>query len=327
MRSASEDATKVAATAQEAVDKARSSTEQFAAYAGELAQSLAEQAKLAVVKALAEATERDAKARAAADAERERAAERERKLAQELDGARERERKLNESISGLRQQLESAQGRERELTRSLARGQERLSAAQKELNDARHRLSEVEQELTAVRQRGAERQRELTGEFEGLLSRERYDRALAILTLLESIDEVATDALTWGNERGREHAADLAARLRDVSATMGIEEIPVRDGSLNEDEHEVVAYVNSSQRHPEGSIVEVRQRGYRLNGNVMRRAQVVIAGRPKGAADAPPPAERLRPLGTAGLADVPPRMPLREMRGGLGGGGSAPPVS
>src|SRR3712207_6860266 len=45
------------------------------------------------------------------------------------------------------------------------------------------------------------------------------------ISLLESIDEVATDALTWGNERGREHAAELAARLRDVSATMGLEEI------------------------------------------------------------------------------------------------------
>jgi molecular chaperone GrpE (heat shock protein) len=327
MRNASEDASKVAASAQEAIDKARESTAQFASYASELSQSLAEQAKVAVAKAVAEATEREARARALADAERERVAERDRKMTLELDAARDRERKLNESIAGLRQQLESAQGRERELTRSLARGQERLSASQKELIDARHRLADVEQELTAVRQRGAERHRELSGEFEGMLARERYERALAMLTLLESIDEVATDALTWGNERGRERAVELAARLRDVSATMGLEEIPVREGLLNDDEHEIVAFVGASQRFPEGSIVEVRQRGYRLNGNVLRRAQVVLAGRAKAvAADAPPPhQERARPLTPTGLADLPPRMPLREMRGGLGGGGSQIP--
>jgi molecular chaperone GrpE len=290
-------------------------------HASELAQSLAEQAKIAVAMALAETTEREAKARAVADAERERVAERERKLTQEVDAARERERKLNDSLAALRQQVESAQGRERELTRSLARGQERLSATQKELTDARHRLSEVEQELTVVRQRGAERQRELSGEFEGMLSRERYERALAMLTLLESIDEVATDALTWGNERGRERAVELAARLRDVSATMGLEEIPVKEAGLNDDEHEIIAYVGASQRFPEGSVVEVRQRGYRLNGNVIRRAQVVLAGRPKRTADAAPQhQERVRPFTPNGLADAPPRAPLREMRGGLGGG-------
>lgn len=326
MRNASEDATKVAAGAQEVLEKARLSTEQFATHASELAQSLADQAKIAVAKALAEATEGEAKARAVADAERERTAERERKLTQEFDAARERERRLNESVAALRQQLESGQGRERELTRSLARGQERLSATQKELTDARHRLTEVEQELTAVRQRGAERQRELSGEFEGMLARERYERALAMLTLLESIDEVATDALAWGNERGRERAVELAARLRDVSATMGLEEIPVKDAGLNENEHEIVAYVGSTQRFPDGSVVEVRQRGYRLNGNVIRRAQVVLAGRPKQAADAVQHhQERVRPFTPNGLADAPPRVPLREMRGGLGGGGGAPP--
>jgi molecular chaperone GrpE (heat shock protein) len=327
MRSASEDATQVAATAQDAIDRARASTEQFAVQATDLARSLAEQAKIAVANALAETAEREAKARAAADAERERVAERERKITQELDASRERERKLNESIAALRQQVESAQGRERELTRSLARGQERLSATQKELTDARHRLTEVEQELTVVRQRGAERQRELSGEFEGALARERYERALALLTLLESIDEVATDALTWGNERGRERAVELAARLRDVSATMGLEEIPIKAGALNDDEHEIVGYIASSQRFPEGSVVEVRQRGYRLNGNVMRRAQVVLAGRPKQPADAAPQhQERARPFTPTGLADVLPHVPLREMRGGLGGlgGGGSP---
>jgi molecular chaperone GrpE len=329
MRSASEDATKVAASAQEAIDKARATTDQFAEHATALARSLAEQAKLEVAKALAESTEREAKARVLADAERERVAERERKLTQEVDAARDRERKLNESLAAVRQQLESAQGRERELTRSLARGQERLSATQKELTDARHRLHEAEQELTLVRQRGAERQRELSGEFEGVLARDRYEKALAMLTLLESIDEVATDALTWGNERGRERAVELASRLRDVSATMGLEEIPVRDTNLNEDEHEIVASVGASQRFPEGSIVEVRQRGYRLNGNVMRRAQVVVAGKQAPLADVapptPPPTERVRPLTANGLADVPPR-PLREMRGGLAGGGHVPPA-
>ena len=327
MRSASEDATKVAAGAQDAIEKARVSTEQFAVHASELAQSLAEQAKIAVAKALAEATEREAQARAVADAERERVAERERKLTQEFDASRERERRLNDSMAALRQQLETAQGRERELTRSLARGQERLSATQKELTDARHRLTEVEQELTVVRQRGAERQRELSGEFEGMLSRERHERAVAMLTLLESIDEVASDALTWGNDRGRERAVELAARLRDVSATMGLEEIPVKDAGLNDEEHEIIAYVGASQRFPEGSVVEVRQRGYRLNGTVIRRAQVVLAGRPKQTADTPPQhQERVRPFTPNGLADAPPRVPLREMRGGLGGGPPLPPA-
>jgi hypothetical protein len=116
---------------------------------------------------------------------------------------------------------------------------------------------------------------------------------------------------------------------------MGLEEIPVRDANINDDEHEIVAYVGASQRFPEGSVVEVRQRGYRLNESVMRRAQVVLAGKPAQLADvvphAPPvaqqapPTERVRPLTPNGLADVPPR-PLREMRGGLAGGGTVPPA-
>jgi molecular chaperone GrpE len=64
---------------------------------------------------------------------------------------------------------------------------------------------------------------------------------------------------------------DLAKMLKK----QGVEEIPF-DKTFNPESHEAVMNV-ASQQHKSGEVVEILERGYMLNGEILRPAKVSIA--------------------------------------------------
>lgn len=100
------------------------------------------------------------------------------------------------------------------------------------------------------------------------------------------------DALTLGLEAARQQAASdtaLAEFVKGTELTLktlletlqkhGIEELNPLGEKLNPEQHQALSIVPNPEVEP-NTIVHVAQKGYVLNGRVVRAAQVIVAGKP-----------------------------------------------
>ena len=104
---------------------------------------------------------------------------------------------------------------------------------------------------------------------EDLLSRilpvvDNFERALASI---EKSDDVA--ALRQGVEL-------IYNSFRDFLAQNGVKEIECMHADFNTDEQEAVTKIRAPSDELKGKVVDCIQKGYTLNGKVMRFAKVVV---------------------------------------------------
>ncbi|HEY0995381.1 MAG TPA: nucleotide exchange factor GrpE, partial [Gemmatimonadaceae bacterium] len=81
-----------------------------------------------------------------------------------------------------------------------------------------------------------------------------------------------------GDDRLRQRAARLEKRTGTLLARLGLEEIPGTGAAPEPGVHDVVRTVPAGSPGQAGLVAEVLARGYRRNGEVLRRAQVVVYG-------------------------------------------------
>ena len=82
-------------------------------------------------------------------------------------------------------------------------------------------------------------------------------------------------------ERGDEIVAGLEmvrGQLAGLLAGHGVEEIEAAGRAFDPNVHEAVAQVPSAE-HPDGAVVEVIEKGYRISDHVLRPSRVVVAAR------------------------------------------------
>ncbi len=91
------------------------------------------------------------------------------------------------------------------------------------------------------------------------------DRALELIN--EDSDQEAT----------REGIELILNKLKTILCQKGMEEIKAIGEEFNTDIHEAVSNVTAEKDEDKGKIVEVVQKGYLLNGKVLRYAKVVVA--------------------------------------------------
>ena len=168
--------------------------------------------------------------------------------------------------------------------------------------------AEAEDEAPAAEQNGseelarAEAERDeylgalqrLKAEFENYRKRTERDRqAVAVgaqrevvrglLPVMDNLER-AVEAL---GDRGDEIVAGLEmvrGQLAGLLAGLGVEEIEAAGRAFDPNVHEAVAQVPSAD-HPEGSVVEVIEKGYRISDHVLRPSRVVVAATPPQAAE------------------------------------------
>ena len=58
----------------------------------------------------------------------------------------------------------------------------------------------------------------------------------------------------------------------------GLEEIDAKDATFDTDEHEALTNVPVTDESQKGKVLDVIQKGYKLNGKVIRYARVVVGG-------------------------------------------------
>jgi pilus assembly protein CpaF len=99
------------------------------------------------------------------------------------------------------------------------------------------------------------------------------EAAVTMLGFIESIDELARAGESSSDPAERDRAAQLRKRATALAAALGLQEIAATNVPVNDTEHDVLRTVTLADRPPH-SVVEIVQRGFRLNDRVVRRAQV-----------------------------------------------------
>lgn len=104
-----------------------------------------------------------------------------------------------------------------------------------------------------------------------------------IRTLLPVIDDLER-ALTSMKDRSDKASYEginlIYLKFKNILTQKGVEEIKTVGEPFNTDFHEAVTTISSEDDEQKGKIVEVVEKGYLLNGKVIRFAKVIVAGEP-----------------------------------------------
>jgi molecular chaperone GrpE len=106
------------------------------------------------------------------------------------------------------------------------------------------------------------------------LEAEGRDARLAALSILDALDDLATVARQKNDPQWTARVERLTARTLEALAEMGLTEVPAADVAFDERTHEIVDTTDRGAREPY-QVVDVLRRGFRFQGMVLRRAQVV----------------------------------------------------
>lgn len=143
-----------------------------------------------------------------------------------------------------------------------------LQEKHKELNDKYLRLFS---EFDNFRKRNIKERMELTK----TASAEMTEAVLPVLDDLERAYKSAIDnpdivALTEG-------VSLILSKLKNILKNKGLEEIPTLGQKFDTDFHEAITHIPSPTEEDKGQVIDEVQKGYTLNGKIIRFAKVVVA--------------------------------------------------
>jgi molecular chaperone GrpE (heat shock protein) len=153
---------------------------------------------------------------------------------------------------------------------SVARSVGRLGRQQLQANQRAELLSdELRRALDEARERSDEHRRE-----NARLTDEARRRARALLDIIDTLDDLAVLVRGRGDPVWLEHLERLTKKTLQAYGRAGLAEIDAA-GTFHEEEHEALETVDAAPGQERMQIVEVARRGFRLDGQLLRRAQVV----------------------------------------------------
>ncbi len=99
-----------------------------------------------------------------------------------------------------------------------------------------------------------------------------------LLPVLDDFDRALESADNNGDNKSAKEGLELIFnKLKTVLKQKGVEEIKAVGEEFNTDIHEAVSNVKADNDKDKGKIIDVVQKGYMLNGKVLRYAKVVVA--------------------------------------------------
>jgi molecular chaperone GrpE len=136
--------------------------------------------------------------------------------------------------------------------------------------DAHEQLRRLQADFANFRRRGAD-----------IADRAAHDRAVQIVTLLLPVMDNFERALE-AESTDAAYAEGVRLTFRHLTSTLaniGLEPVRAAGEAFDPRVHEAVRRVETDTV-PEGTVLEVLQKGYRLNGTLLRPAQVSVAADP-----------------------------------------------
>ncbi|HET9064842.1 MAG TPA: nucleotide exchange factor GrpE [Gemmatimonadales bacterium] len=142
----------------------------------------------------------------------------------------------------------------------------------RKLGQHQMRATQVQEQSLAEMLRTAAEQRSAIA---GLQERARHDR-LAVLEWIDGVDDALVLARQHGDPLLLSWFDRILARGLSTAATLGLSEILGADRPLDPATDEVLDTVTTDAVQ-EGTVVEVVRRGFRWDGALLRRTQVIVA--------------------------------------------------
>lgn len=97
-----------------------------------------------------------------------------------------------------------------------------------------------------------------------------------ILPVLDDFERALQNMEKNGNEADMQGVKLIFNKLKDTLRKKGLEEIEAMDVEFNTDEHEALTMIPAPEEDKKGKVLDVIQKGYKLNGKVIRFARVVV---------------------------------------------------
>lgn len=97
-----------------------------------------------------------------------------------------------------------------------------------------------------------------------------------ILPVLDDFERALQNMEKNGNEADMQGVKLIFNKLKDTLRKKGLEEIEAMDAEFNTDEHEALTMIPAPEEDKKGKVLDVIQKGYKLNGKVIRFARVVV---------------------------------------------------
>ncbi len=142
---------------------------------------------------------------------------------------------------------------------------------QQKLNEANDKFLRLFSEFDNYRKRVAKERIELTK----TASESIINSLLPVLDDLERAAEMTVDSDT--TECSFEGLKLIYNKFKSILRQKGVEEISAVGEDFNTDYHDAVTHIPAKDKKEKGKIVEEIQKGYSLNGKVIRYARVIVA--------------------------------------------------
>ncbi len=157
------------------------------------------------------------------------------------------------------------------LSEQLESTREEIQAMKAQLEEANDKFLRLFSEFDNYRKRVTKERLELSKTAaEGVIS-----ALLPVLDDLERASDVAREKAEGNAEE--EGIVLIYNKLKTILKQKGVEEIPAEREAFNTDYHDAVTHVPADNKEEKGKVREVVQKGYLLNGKVIRHARVVVA--------------------------------------------------
>ena len=161
---------------------------------------------------------------------------------------------------------EASMSRRHKGRRAHAKALEEAKAKYAELNDTYLRLYS---EFDNYRKRTAKEKLELSATASASVMRD-------LLPVLDDFERALQNMEKNGNEADLQGVTLIYNKLKTTLQKKGLEEIVAIDCEFNTDEHEALTMVPAPDESKKGKVIDVIQKGYKLNGTVIRFARVVV---------------------------------------------------
>ena len=191
-------------------------------------------------------------------------------MSSEYDKQNERQEASPEPAVGADREAEAVENDAEAVDRDLADLESALGRAEQEAAEQREAMLRMHAEMENLRKRlirdlEKSRKRALEGFMNDLLPvRDSLEKGLQAAEGEASVESL------------REGKALIMRMLDKVMGDHGLEEIDPVGEAFNPELHEAISMIPSPE-HPDNTVIDVVQKGYRLNDRLVRPARVVVS--------------------------------------------------
>jgi molecular chaperone GrpE len=151
--------------------------------------------------------------------------------------------------------------------------QEKVDSLQKEMDEANDKFLRLFSEFDNYRKRVARERIELTK----TASESIILALLPVLDDLERASNMPVGESEVDTDTAKEGITLIFNKFKSILRQKGVEEIESLGEDFDTDYHEAITHIQAENEKQKGKIVEEVQKGYLLNGKVIRHARVVVA--------------------------------------------------